>query len=296
VNELFESEGEKIEEAVSDFFDYGRRSDRVLDQIRDRLDFETEAERAVENLVDGAVERYMENDFDPDSLELNDKIAGLVKDYLEEDFDLDSLDLDDKVGEIVGNKIDEALSNHERESHDDDNASTDFVNEAIEEHERDHHDNDNGLFDDDGVIDNAVRRYYQRPDVEAQILDAIRQLVNEELDRRAPSTVNVVQEAPFAGVSGAVTKIGRKFSAIWSAVVAPVNDDAKYNVVLAEIGASKIMVIKATRQLTSLGLKESKDMVETPRAIIRREVTMEEAMEAKKALEAAGARVEIRQQ
>ena len=66
-----------------------------------------------------------------------------------------------------------------------------------------------------------------------------------------------------------------------------------FNVVLKDIGDKKINVIKAVRSITSLGLKEAKDAVEAAPTNIKEGVSKEEAEEAQKALEEAGATVEI---
>ena len=63
--------------------------------------------------------------------------------------------------------------------------------------------------------------------------------------------------------------------------------------ILQEIGANKINVIKAVRELTSLGLRESKDLVEGAPQPVREGITKEEAANAKQKLEAAGATVQV---
>jgi large subunit ribosomal protein L7/L12 len=65
-------------------------------------------------------------------------------------------------------------------------------------------------------------------------------------------------------------------------------------VVLQSFGANKINVIKAVRELTSLGLKESKDLVESAPKAIKENVNKDEATAAKAKLEAAGAVVEVK--
>jgi len=67
-----------------------------------------------------------------------------------------------------------------------------------------------------------------------------------------------------------------------------------FNVVLAEIGANKIQVIKEIRTVTSLGLKEAKDLVEAAPKSIKEGVPKEEAEEIKKKIEATGAKVELK--
>jgi len=69
--------------------------------------------------------------------------------------------------------------------------------------------------------------------------------------------------------------------------------DATVNVVLKEVGANKINVIKAVRQLTTLGLKEAKDLVEAAPKPIVEGANADDAAKAKEALEAAGATVEV---
>ncbi len=67
-----------------------------------------------------------------------------------------------------------------------------------------------------------------------------------------------------------------------------------FDVVLKEAGANKIAVIKEVRGVTTLGLKEAKDLVEGAPKTLKEGVTKEEAEEIKKKLEAAGAKVEIK--
>jgi large subunit ribosomal protein L7/L12 len=75
---------------------------------------------------------------------------------------------------------------------------------------------------------------------------------------------------------------------------APAEEQTEFTVILKEIGANKINVIKAVRELTSLGLKESKDMVEGAPKAIKENVNKDEANAAKAKLEAAGAVVEVK--
>lgn len=72
-------------------------------------------------------------------------------------------------------------------------------------------------------------------------------------------------------------------------------DDEKteFNVVLKDFGANKIAVIKAVRELTPLGLKEAKDLVEGAPTNVKEAVSKEEADESKSKLEAAGATVDV---
>jgi len=75
---------------------------------------------------------------------------------------------------------------------------------------------------------------------------------------------------------------------------APAEEQTEFDVILAEIGANKINVIKAVRELTTLGLKESKDLVESAPVAVKEKVGKEEAATAKEKLEAAGAKAEVK--
>ena len=74
---------------------------------------------------------------------------------------------------------------------------------------------------------------------------------------------------------------------------APEEEKTEFNVVLKDIGANKISVIRAVRELTSLGLKESKDLVESAPKPVKEGVSKDEAGAAKQKLEAAGATAEL---
>lgn len=75
--------------------------------------------------------------------------------------------------------------------------------------------------------------------------------------------------------------------------VAPVEEQTEFTVTLKEIGANKINVIKAVRELTGLGLKEAKDLVDGAPANVKENVTKDEAAAAKAKLEEAGAKADI---
>jgi large subunit ribosomal protein L7/L12 len=78
------------------------------------------------------------------------------------------------------------------------------------------------------------------------------------------------------------------------AAAAPVEEKTEFTVVLAATGAQKINVIKEVRAITSLGLKEAKDLVEGAPKPVKEGVTKDEAEKIKKQLEAAGATVELK--
>jgi large subunit ribosomal protein L7/L12 len=75
---------------------------------------------------------------------------------------------------------------------------------------------------------------------------------------------------------------------------APAEEKTEFTVVLASAGAQKINVIKEVRAITSLGLKEAKDLVEGAPKPVKEGVTKDEADKIKKQLEAAGATVELK--
>jgi len=98
-------------------------------------------------------------------------------------------------------------------------------------------------------------------------------------------------EAEF-GVSAAVPAVATATAAPTEAV-APAEEKTEFSVILKEVGANKISVIKVVRELTTLGLKESKDLVESAPKPVREGVSKDEAATMKQKLEAAGATVEI---
>jgi len=75
---------------------------------------------------------------------------------------------------------------------------------------------------------------------------------------------------------------------------AAAEEKTEFDVVLASAGAKKIQVIKVVRQLTNLGLKEAKDLVDSAPKAIKEGATKEEADQMKEALEAEGATVEVK--
>ena len=78
------------------------------------------------------------------------------------------------------------------------------------------------------------------------------------------------------------------------AAAAPVEEQTEFTVMLTEIGANKIQVIKAVRELTSLGHKEAKDLVESAPAAVKENITKDEAAAAKTKLEDAGAKADVK--
>jgi large subunit ribosomal protein L7/L12 len=79
-----------------------------------------------------------------------------------------------------------------------------------------------------------------------------------------------------------------------AAAAAPVEEQTEFDVILKAAGDKKINVIKAVREVTSLGLKEAKDLVESAPATVKEGVSKDEAAAVKKKFEEAGATIEIK--
>ena len=75
---------------------------------------------------------------------------------------------------------------------------------------------------------------------------------------------------------------------------APAEEKTEFSVILKEVGANKINVIKAVREVTSLGLKEAKDLVDSAPKPVLEKVSKDDAEKAKAQLEAAGASIELK--
>lgn len=78
------------------------------------------------------------------------------------------------------------------------------------------------------------------------------------------------------------------------ATAAPVEEQTEFAVILADVGANKINVIKEVRAITNLGLKEAKDLVEAAPKAVKEGVSKDEAAKIKAQLEGAGAKVELK--
>ena len=96
------------------------------------------------------------------------------------------------------------------------------------------------------------------------------------------------------GVSAAVPAVAATAAAPAEAAAPAAEEQTEFTVTLKDIGANKISVIKAVRELTTLGLKEAKDLVESAPVAVREGINKEEATTIKQKLEAAGATAEIK--
>ncbi len=95
------------------------------------------------------------------------------------------------------------------------------------------------------------------------------------------------------GVSAAAPMAMAMMPAGGAVAAEAAEEKTEFTVVIKDIGPKKIDVIKAIRQITNLGLKEAKDLAETPNAKVLEAAGKEAAMDAKGKLEAAGAKVEV---
>jgi len=96
------------------------------------------------------------------------------------------------------------------------------------------------------------------------------------------------------GVSAAVPAVAATAPVDAGAAAPAAEEQTEFTVTLKEIGANKISVIKAVRELTTLGLKEAKDLVESAPAAVKEGINKDEANTIKQKLEAAGATAEIK--
>ena len=122
---------------------------------------------------------------------------------------------------------------------------------------------------------------------------------NEILDKIGSMTVLELSELIKAveekfGVSAAAAVAVAAPAAGGAAAAAPVEEKTEFTVVLATIGENKVNVIKAVRELTGLGLKEAKDLVDGAPKPVKEGVNKADAEAAKKKLEEAGAKVEVK--
>ena len=119
-----------------------------------------------------------------------------------------------------------------------------------------------------------------------ETLEGMTVLELNELVKALEEKWGVSAAAPVA-VAGAAAAGG-------GAAAAEEEEKSEFDVVLTDIGANKIQVIKAVREITSLGLKEAKDLVDSAPKAIKEGVTKDEAEAAKAKLEEVGAKAEVK--
>jgi len=125
----------------------------------------------------------------------------------------------------------------------------------------------------------------------AELLDAFKELTLIELSefvKEFETTFGVTAAAPVAAAAAAAPSDGA------GAPAAAAEEQTEFSAVLAEVGPNKIPVIKVVRELTGLGLKEAKDLVDAAPKPVKEGVAKDEAEKIKAALEEQGAKVEIK--
>ncbi|MHB8574187.1 MAG: 50S ribosomal protein L7/L12 [Dehalococcoidia bacterium] len=123
-----------------------------------------------------------------------------------------------------------------------------------------------------------------------QVLDIIKEMTILELrdlNKEIEEVFGVTAAAPMMMAAGMAPAAAAE-------AAAPVEEQTEFNVVLTAFGENKINVIKAVREVTSLGLKEAKDLVESAPVNVKEGVTKDEAETVKKKLADAGASVEVK--
>jgi large subunit ribosomal protein L7/L12 len=119
-----------------------------------------------------------------------------------------------------------------------------------------------------------------------QVVDYIKGISVLELSQLVKSLESELGVSAAAAVAVAAPAAG--------GAAAPVEEKTEFTVVLTDIGGNKINVIKVVREVTSLGLKEAKDLVESAPKPIKEGVTKDEAAAIKKKFEEVGAKVEVK--
>lgn len=110
----------------------------------------------------------------------------------------------------------------------------------------------------------------------------------------ASELVKKMEEAFGVSAAAAAPVVMAGGAAGAGAGAAPAEEKTEFTVVLTEVGANKINVIKAVREVTSLGLKEAKDLVDGAPKTVKEGVNKDEAATIKKKFEEAGAKVEVK--
>jgi len=123
-----------------------------------------------------------------------------------------------------------------------------------------------------------------------QVFDLIKEMTVIEL-----RDLNKKIEEEFGVTAAAPVAMAMAPAAAAAPGAAPAAEEEKseFTVTLKDIGANKINVIKAVREVTTLGLKEAKDLVESAPVAVKTDVAKDEAANVKKKLEEAGATVEV---
>lgn len=101
-------------------------------------------------------------------------------------------------------------------------------------------------------------------------------------------------EEKFGVTAAAPMMMGGMMPAVAAEAAAPVEEQTEFDVELTDFGANKLNVIKVVREITGVGLKEAKDLVEAAPKVIKEAAGKDEAADLKKKLEEAGAKVTLK--
>jgi large subunit ribosomal protein L7/L12 len=123
-----------------------------------------------------------------------------------------------------------------------------------------------------------------------QVIDYIKGISVMELSQLVKALESELGVSAAAAMPRAMPMAG----GAGAGAAAPVEEQTEFTVTLTDIGGNKINVIKVVREVTSLGLKEAKDLVEGAPKAIKESVTKDEAAAIKKKFEDAGAKVEVK--
>jgi large subunit ribosomal protein L7/L12 len=121
-----------------------------------------------------------------------------------------------------------------------------------------------------------------------QVVDYVKGITVLELSQLVK---RLEQELGVSAAAAAPVMVG---GGVGREAAAPVEEKTEFNVTLTEVGSAKINVIKVVREVTSLGLKEAKDLVESAPKAIKEGIPKDEAEAIKKKFEDVGAKVEIK--
>ena len=125
-----------------------------------------------------------------------------------------------------------------------------------------------------------------------QVIDYIKGISVLELSQLVKALESELGVSAAAAMPMAMP--GMAMAGAGGGAAAPVEEKTEFNVNLTEVGAEKIKVIKVVREVTSLGLKEAKDLVESAPKALKEGVNKEEAEAIKKKFAEVGAKVEIK--
>ena len=123
-----------------------------------------------------------------------------------------------------------------------------------------------------------------------QVIDYIKGISVMELSQ----LVKALESELGVSAAAAMPMAMPGMAAAGGGAAAPVEEKTEFNVSLVDIGAEKIKVIKVVREVTSLGLKEAKDLVEAAPKMLKEAVSKDEAAAIKKKFEEVGAKVDVK--